>query len=108
MMKSDIKPVDVGNFPELSIKAMYEDFSEREEVKPYMPPKINQGRQVEKEYFWNIVNTLFEDEVDAMVLHAHNQRKSIGEGVLEKELISMSHEMAELMSKFPWVSVSTH
>ena len=94
MLKSDINPVDVGNFPELSIKAMYEDFSERPEVKPYMPPKINKGRQVEKEYFWNIVNTLFEDEVDAMVSHAHTQRKSIDQGELEKESITMSHEMA--------------
>ena len=36
IMKSDIKPVDIGNFPELSIKAMYEDFTERAEVKFYM------------------------------------------------------------------------
>ena len=72
-----------------------------------MPPKINQGRQVDKEYFWNIVNTLFEDEVDAMVSHAHTQRKSVDQGELEKESITMSHEMAQLMSKFPWVSVST-
>ena len=41
--KADVKPVDVGHFPELSVKAMYDDFNTREDVIPYMPPKINKG-----------------------------------------------------------------
>ena len=77
MSKSDIKPVDVGHFPELSVKAMYYDFGQREALVPYMPPKVNKGRQVDKEYFWNVVNTLYEDEVEAIVNNAHKVRKSV-------------------------------
>jgi 5'(3')-deoxyribonucleotidase len=75
---SEIKPVDVGSFPELSIKAMYKEFADRDDIKPYMPPKVNKNRTVDKEYFWNVVNTIAEEEVDAMVKHAHRQRKDIG------------------------------
>ena len=32
MQKSEIKPVDVGHFPELSVKAMYDDFGSRDDV----------------------------------------------------------------------------
>ena len=83
MSKSEIKPVDVGNFPELSIKVMYADFNQREAVKPYMPPKINKGRQLDKEYFWNVINTLYEAEVEAIVVNAHRVRKDVDSGQLE-------------------------
>ena len=48
-----------------------------------------------------------EEEVDAMLQHAHRQRKDVGAGELAQESISMSQEMAELMNKHPWISVST-
>ena len=61
---------------------------------------------MDKEYFWNIKNTLYETEVEAIVANAHKLRKSVDQGELEQEAITMSHEMADLMNKFPWVSVS--
>ena len=80
LQKSAVKFVDVGNFPEVSVKGLYTEFSERPDIKPYMPPKINKGRQCDKDYFWNVINTLCEEEVEAIVQHAHNQRKSVDEG----------------------------
>ena len=63
---------------------------------------------MDKEYFWNIVNTLYETEVEAIVANAHKLRKSVDQGELEQEAITMSHEMADLMKMFPRVSVSIH
>ena len=40
MPMSSIKPVHVGNFPEVSVKCLYADFSERNELKPYLPDKL--------------------------------------------------------------------
>ena len=68
---SELKQVDAGHFPEVSVKGLYTEFSERPDIKPYMPPKINKGRSCEKKYFWNVVNTFFEEEVEAMISHAH-------------------------------------
>ena len=86
---------------------MYDDFGKREAIKAYLPPKINKGRQLDKEYFWNIVNTLYEEVVEAVVQNAHKLRKAVDSEDMEQEAITMSHEMADLMSKNPWVSVST-
>ena len=71
-----------------------------------MPPKIHKGRQCDKEYFWNVVNSLFEDEVSAILDHANRLRNGTDEGDLIKESISMTQEWNDLMQQFPWASVS--
>ena len=88
--KSEIKPADIGHYPEISVKALYSDFGERSQVKPYLPPKVHKGRQCDKEYFWTIVNTMFEDEVSAILNHANIQRNATDTGDLVKESISMT------------------
>ena len=44
LTKADVKWVDVGHYPEISVKALYAEFAEREDIKVYLPPKINKGR----------------------------------------------------------------
>ena len=67
----ELKPVDVGNYPEISVKKLYAEFAERETMKPYLPPKIPKSRQMDKEYFFNVVNTLFEDELKSILEYAN-------------------------------------
>ena len=88
--RSQVKQVDIGHYPEVSVKALYEDYASRAQIKPYMPPKIHKGRQCDKEYFWNVVNSLFEDEVSAILDHANRLRNGTDEGDLIKESISMT------------------
>ena len=42
--KVDVQWVDVGHYPEVSVKALYAEFAQREDIKVYLPPKINKGR----------------------------------------------------------------
>ena len=58
-----LKPVEMGHYPELSVKKLYEEFSKRSDIQIYMPPKVGKGRQLEKRYFFNIANTIYEDEL---------------------------------------------
>ena len=60
---AELKPVEVGNFPEVSVKQMYKDFSDRDTVKMFMPPKVFKGKGLDKTYFFNVVNTLHEEEL---------------------------------------------
>ena len=56
MPLKDLKPVTVGFFDEISVKGLYEEFSQRTTIKPYMPPKIYKGRTVFRSYFFDIIN----------------------------------------------------
>ena len=104
--KQEVKPVDAGYYPELSVKARYAEYAGRPEIQPFLPPKINKGRSCDKTYFWNVVNTVTEGEVEAMVDHANSQRNAVDSGELNQESITMSQQMVELMQEHPWVSVS--
>lgn len=71
-----------------------------------MPPKINKGRQCDKVYFWNVVNSICKDELDAILQHANEQRNQVDGSELHKEAITVSNEMANLLKQHPWMSVS--
>ena len=93
-----MKSVDMGHYPEVSVKALYADYAERPAIKPYLPPKLHKGRQCDKEYFFTIVNSICEGEVSAIMNHANQQRNAVDEGDLQKESISMTQEWQEMMS----------
>ena len=42
-----------------------------------MPPKVNKGRTLNKEYFFNIVSTFANQELQEILQHANAQRNSI-------------------------------
>jgi hypothetical protein len=44
-----------------------------------------------------VVNTLCEDELEAILDHANAQRNSVQEADMVQESITMSNEMADLM-----------
>ena len=59
------------------MKALYDEFATRPEAVPYMPPKLHKGRTLSKPYFFDVVGTLFPDELDAILKHANSQRNSV-------------------------------
>ena len=61
----------MGHYPEVSVKALYNEYAERADIKAYMPPKIHKGRQCDKEYFFTVVNSICEQEVSAIFNHAN-------------------------------------
>ena len=73
----ELRPIAVPNHPELAVTKLYQEFASRTVIAVYMPPKICKGRQLDKEYFWNIVNTVCPGEIQAMLEHANAQRNSV-------------------------------
>ena len=72
-----LKPIETGHYPELAVVKLYEEFSKRDLVKPYLPPKLTKGKMLDKRYFFNVVNTLYEGELSSMLEFANAQRNSV-------------------------------
>ena len=50
---------------------MFADFSEREAIKPYMPPVTGKKqKQLDRTYFFTICNSFFEEEIGTIIEHA--------------------------------------
>ena len=86
------------------MKSLYDEFAERPEVQPYMPPKLHKGRTLSKRYFWDVVGTVYPDEVEAIIRHANEQRNSVEAEDNKNQAILVSEEMQGLLFKYPWVS----
>ena len=52
-----VKSVEVGNYPELAVKHLYDSFASRPQLQPYFPPKVSEGRSLSKGYFFCLLNT---------------------------------------------------
>ena len=97
MPLADLRVVDAGHYPEISVLHLYNDFSTRPEIQKFMPPKVNKGRTLWKEYFFNIVNSHYGPELQSMLRHANAVRNSEQEVTEKRESIMMSEKMAALM-----------
>ena len=99
----DLRPVEAGHYPEVSVKHLYDEFSVRPEIQKYMAPKLNKGRTLDKEYFFNIVNSHYSKELQSILKHASVQRNTEQEVQEKRESILMSEKMAELMFAQPFM-----
>ena len=52
---ADLKPINIGNYPEVSVLNLYPKFSKRKDLEKYFPPKIYKGRTLQKKYFFNVL-----------------------------------------------------
>ena len=91
--QSEVKSCDVGHYPEVSVKALYEEYAQRKEVEPYMPPKLHKGRTLNKKYFWDVVGSIFPDEISSTIQYANEQRNSVQSSLNKESPIVVSQEM---------------
>ena len=83
----------MGNYPEMAVKHLFEEFSNRDELKAYFPPKVGKNRSLNKKFFFDVVSTFCHDELKSILEHANAQRNSVEEEDEKKEAIMMSEFM---------------
>ena len=60
----------MAKYDELSVKGLYDNFLIMEGMNQYFPSKYSKGRCCERDYMWNIANTLHGITVKGLVEHA--------------------------------------
>ena len=63
-------------FDEIGVKNLFDKVMAMPEVKIYFPDKWPKGRQCDKSYFYNVWNTIHEDQVQNVIKHANSVRYS--------------------------------
>jgi len=61
----------VPHYEELSVKALWPQFSNEDDVKKYFPDELIPGKGPPREYFFNVLNTLQPDFLKQMMDHAN-------------------------------------
>ena len=72
----EVKFVQVTKYDELSVKNLYDNFMTLEGMNLYFPDKYPKGRQCDREYMFNVANTLYEEITTELIQHALLQRNA--------------------------------
>ena len=67
-----VKFINVPVYDELAIKYMYPLAKEEPNLMLYFPDKLPKGRLPDRDYFWNIFNTINEEYVCRLIKHAQD------------------------------------
>ena len=70
MKLKDVKFIQVGKYDELAISKVYHSLLDLDGMKPYFPSAYPKGRKCDRDYMWNIANSLYPDVVKQLVEHA--------------------------------------
>ena len=66
----EVQFVQVVKYDELSVKKLYDDLIQLPAMADYFPEKYPKGRQCDRDYMFNVANTLHEEIVTEIIQHA--------------------------------------
>ena len=96
--------VSVPRYDELSVKKFWPLMHQDPAFMQYMPDPTPDGRLPEREYFWNVLNTLHTDYVQRLVEHANAQRMTVQQDGDGADAIEISEEWWNKLNAMPFVS----
>ena len=99
----DVKFISVIKYDELSVKHLYDKFLGLNGVKDYFPSQYAKGRQCDRDYMFNVANTLHNDVVKEIVEHALKQRHAINIDRVTDESILMNDYWKDELKSLPVV-----
>ena len=96
--------VTVPRFDELSVKKFWPLMQKDAAFMVYMPDPTADGRLPERQYFWNVLNTLQTEYVQRLIEHANAQRMTVQEDADGADAIEVSEEWWRKLNALPFVS----
>ena len=88
--KEDVSFIEVPHYDELSVKALWPQFVQDDLFARYFPDEYPKDKGPPREYFFNILNTLYPDYLGQVMSHANEQRMSAEGEIGKSEAIQIS------------------
>ena len=90
-----VRRINVPKYDELSVKNLFPKFSDDEALMSFMPDRMPKGKTIDREYFFNCLNTVKPEFVRDMVAHANKLRFSGGQQADEMDEVKCTDRMWE-------------
>ena len=100
----EVRWINVPLFDELSVIKIWPKTKEDTQFMKYFPQKLPKGRVPDREYFFNILNTLYPLYVQEIIRHANDQRNSVANDAQARETIEVSDKWWEALNAVPFIS----
>ena len=100
----EVRWINVPLFDELSVINIWPMTKEDKQCMKYFPQKLPKGRVPDREYFFNILNTLYPLYVQEIIRHANEQRNSVPNDAQVRETIEVSDKWWDALNAVPFIS----
>ena len=104
LKKSEVQPIKVPFYDELSVKALWPQFKKDAEFLQYFPDKYPQDRGPPRDYFFNVLHTVHPEYLLKIMAHASKQRMTAEGDDGKRESIAISAFWEEELRAMPYLS----
>ena len=100
----DVKFKVIPVYDELAVKKFWPMMQTDAAFMKYFPDKLPKGRLPDRDYFWNIFNTLYEDYVSELVRNANEQRNTVKKQQEAEQVMQVTEGWWEKLNAVPFIS----
>ena len=104
MKLTEVKFIHVPLYDELAVVRLWPLMTADKKFMQYMPSKLPKGRTIDRQYFWNVLNTVNEEYVSQIVAHANAQRNSTASKDQEAMAMEITDDWLEKLQAIPYIS----
>ena len=91
-------------YDELSVANIWPMMKNENKFMLYFPKKMAKNRMPDREYMFNILNTIQPAYLQTLITHANEQRNSVSNEAIAKEAIEVSDDWWNLLNSVPFIS----
>ena len=103
-MATDLKKIYVPKYDELSVKNLWPKLQKNSEFMRYMPDKLPDGRLPDREYLFNVLNSVRPTYCQNLIEFANRQRNTANKHTKEAERIEVTEEWHAKLMASPFLS----
>lgn len=104
MKKQDVEKVKVPHYDELSVKRLWPMFVKDKEFAQYFPDKYPKDKGPPRDYFFDILNTVYPEYLKQIMGHAAHQRMSANTESTKTQSIAITKFWEEELQSMPYLS----
>ena len=100
----DVKFRIIPVYDELAVKKFWPMMKTDADFMKYFPDKLPNGRLPDRDYFWNVFNTLYEEYVTELVRNANEQRNTVKTQQEAEQVMQVTEDWWEKLNRVPFIS----
>ena len=100
----EVQWVTVPKYDELSVSNVMETLKHDENLLLYLPDNMPKGKTPDREYFFNVLNTLYPEYVQKMIKKSQENRMSAASSAHEDGVVHVSDEWWKKLNANPYFS----
>ena len=102
--KDQVKGIKVPKYDELSVKELYPQFKGDPIFNSYFPDNYAKDKGPPREYFFNILHTLYPDYLAQVMSHSNKQRMTSEGEAMKAEQVKITEYWKEQFASMPFLS----